>query len=141
MSYAALLALSLASLRAAAEPVASPIGHWVNPAESVIVEISTCGDDLLCGHVRWASIKAASDARAKGTEPLTGTQLLLGFAPAGPGRWRGRLFVPDLRKTSHAELRVIDDQQLKVVGCAAVGLICKSQIWRRVDPATVPPPG
>jgi len=141
MSRTVLLALSLTSLRATAEPMASPVGHWVNPAESVIVEISMCGDDRFCGHVRWASSKAASDARAKGTESLTGTQLLLSFAPAGPGRWRGRLFVPDLRRTSRAELRVIDDQQLKIVGCAAGRLICKSQIWRRVDPARIPPPG
>lgn len=114
-------------------------GHWINPAQSVIVEISACGDERLCGHVRWASDKASADARAKGTDPLTGVELLHDFAPSGAGRWKGRLFVPDLRKRTRAELRLVDGRQIKIIGCAAGGLLCKSQTWRRIDPSALRP--
>jgi len=114
-------------------------GHWINPPRSVIVEISACGDERLCGHVRWASEKASADARAEGTDPLTGVELLHDFAPSGAGRWKGQLFVPDLRKRTSAELRIVDGQQIKIIGCAAGGLLCKSQIWKRIDPYAPPP--
>jgi uncharacterized protein (DUF2147 family) len=132
------LAPLLPVLAGLAETGPAPTGYWINPAASVIVEISLCGEDHLCGHVRWASSKAASDARANGTDPLAGTKLLHEFEPAGQGRWKGRLFVPDLRKTSPAELRLTGDGQLKIIGCVAGGIFCKSQLWRRIDLSAVP---
>lgn len=116
----------------------APTGFWANPAGSVIVEISMCGENALCGHVHWASDEAAADARAHGTDPLRGTELLHQFVPAGEGRWKGRLFVPDLRQTSRAELRVISNQQLKIVGCAVGRLLCKSQTWSRTISTGLP---
>jgi len=133
-------ALLVLGLLIAGPPIeaGNPIGYWINPAQSVVVEISKCGDEILCGHVRWASDKATKDARSNGTDPLEGTELLHGFTPEGAGRWKGRLFVPDLRKRSSAELRMINDRQLKIVGCAVGRLLCKSQVWTQVDPAALP---
>ena len=137
MKHVALLSLGLLI----AEPVTAglnPVGHWMNPAQSVVVEISECGLAALCGHVRWASPKAARDAKERGTDPLEGVALFQDFSPSGHRRWKGRLFIPDLGKTSRAELRLVDDRHLKVTGCAAGRILCKSQIWKRIDPAQMP---
>ena len=124
--------LFLTTILAQSNAPAAPAieGRWRNPSESVIITITPCGQSL-CGRVDWASEKAKADARKAGTDPLMGAELLSGIVPTTEGRWSGRLFVPDLRKTSKAELRLIGLDQLKVTGCAVGRLICKSQIWTR----------
>lgn len=122
------LAVILAQL---AEPVETGLeGRWRNPSGSVIIAITPCGETL-CGRVQWASDKAMADARKGGTDALIGAELLSNVAPHGKGRWKARLFVPDLNKTTKAELRRLEPDQLKVTGCAVGRIICKSQIWTR----------
>ena len=115
----------------AADP--APIeGRWKNPSGRVTVEIVACGE-AVCGTVISASDSAQADARRGGTDTLVGTQLMTGFKPAGPGKWRGRLFIPDLNHRSKAELRMLGADQLKVTGCMVGRMICKSQLWTRAD--------
>ena len=78
------------------------------------------------------SPEAFQVARKHGTDPLVGAKLLSDTVPHGEGRWRARLFVPDLDKTSKAELRLVGLDRLKVTGCAVGRLLCKSQVWTRV---------
>ncbi|HEV2044357.1 MAG TPA: DUF2147 domain-containing protein [Sphingomicrobium sp.] len=122
----------LALLAMIATDPASIEGHWKNPSGRVTVLIETCGEDY-CGTVIAAAESARADARRGGTEQLVGTQLMTGFKPAGPGKWRGRMFVPDLNHRSKAELRMLGPNQLKVTGCAVGRMICKSQLWTRAD--------
>ena len=107
-------------------------GYWRNPSGSVIISIAPCGE-AMCGRVQWASDKAVADARKSGTDPLVGVELLSGFVLKGENRWRGRLFVPDLKKTSKAEVRQLGSGQVKVTGCAVGRLVCKSQVWTRTE--------
>ena len=107
-------------------------GKWTNPQGSVTVAIAPCGE-AWCGTVVWASDKARADAAKGGTESLIGTQLMTGFTAAGEGKWKGRLFVPDINFRSRAEIRVIDPNRLSVRGCMAGKFICKSQTWTRAD--------
>lgn len=107
-------------------------GHWRNPSGTVIIAIAPCGE-ALCGRVEWASDKAQADARRGGTDPLVGVELLSGFVPSGEGRWKGRLFVPDLNKRSKAKLRQLGPDQVKVTGCAIGRLVCKSEVWARTE--------
>ena len=107
-------------------------GRWKNPSGRVTVEIVACGE-AVCGTVTSASDSARADARRGGTETLVGTQLMTGFKAAGTGKWRGRLFIPDLNHRSKAELRMLGNGQLKVTGCAVGRMICKSQLWTRAD--------
>ena len=107
-------------------------GRWKNPAGSVVVAIAACGD-AWCGTVASASDQAKADARRGGTINLVGTQLMSGFKPAGPGKWRGRMFVPDINYSSRAELQLVGTDQLKVTGCMVGRMICKSQLWTRAD--------
>lgn len=125
-----LLACAIAMAQPAS-PVGTAIeGFWRNPSGSVIISIAPCGESL-CGRVYWASDKASADARKGGTYPLVGTELISEIAPKGEGRWKARLFVPDINKTTRAELRETGPDQLKVKGCTAAGLVCKSQTWTR----------
>ena len=111
----------------------SPLeGKWTNPKGSVTVAIAPCGA-AYCGTVVWASDKAKADAAKGGTPALVGTQLMTGFTPAGDGKWRGRLFVPDINYRARAELRIVDSGRLSVRGCMAGKFICKSQTWTRAD--------
>ena len=113
-------------------PVAtSLVGIWANPSGSVIVEIMHCGEVALCGRVNWASDKAKADARKGGTDPLIGTELLRDFTPSGADRWKGILFVPDLKRTTKADLLQIAPDRLKIRGCIVGRALCKSQIWTR----------
>ena len=109
-----------------------PQGQWRNPRGSVIVSVAPCGE-ALCGVVQWASDAAKADARRGGTQQLVGTEVLSRFTATGPGRWRGRLFVPDLNRRPKAEMRLVGPDQLKVTVCGAGGLLCKSQLWKRVE--------
>jgi uncharacterized protein (DUF2147 family) len=114
-----------------AQPVETALeGYWRNPSGSVIISIAPCGE-AMCGRVQWASDKALADARKNGTDPLIGVELLSDFVPKGENRWKGRLFVPDLKRTSKAEVRQLGPDQVKVKGCAAGRLVCKSQVWTR----------
>ena len=117
----------------AAQDTAGPIeGRWKNPSGRVTVLIEACGESY-CGSVIAAAESAKADARRGGTADLVGTQLMTGFKPAGPGKWRGRMFVPDINHRSKAELRLIGADQLKVTGCMVGRMICKSQVWTRAD--------
>jgi uncharacterized protein (DUF2147 family) len=110
----------------------SPEGRWTNPTGSVTVAIAECGA-ALCGTVVAASDRAKKDAAKGGTATLVGTPLMTGFTSKGDGKWRGRLFVPDINYRSHADLTLIDSNTLKVRGCMAGRMLCKSQLWKRAD--------
>ena len=113
------------------EPAPTPLeGNWSNPSGSVITTIAPCGD-AMCGRVQWASDKAIADARRGGTSTLVGTELLSGLTQKGEGRWRGRIFVPDMQKRSTVELRQTGPDQIRVTGCAVGRILCKSQVWIR----------
>ena len=116
----------------AAQDANAPTGRWKNPSGSVIVAIDACGP-AYCGTVTSASDPAKADARRGGTANLVGTQLMTGFKAAGGGKWRGRLFIPDMNHRSKAELRLFGANQLKVTGCMVGRMICKSQVWTRAD--------
>ncbi|MCY7271688.1 MAG: DUF2147 domain-containing protein [Sphingomonas bacterium] len=125
--------LTLTLMLMAVQDGAVPIeGRWKNPSGSVIVSIAACGE-AYCGTVTSASDGAKADAKRGGTEALVGTQLMTGFKAARSGKWRGRLFIPDLNHRSKAELRMIGAGQLKVTGCMVGRMICKSQIWTKAD--------
>jgi uncharacterized protein (DUF2147 family) len=131
MAFPFLLALALVQTDA---PLDSGLeGHWRNPGDSVVILIAPCGEEL-CGRVQWASEKAAADARKGGTDPLVGATLISRIVPRGPDRWDARLFVPDLNRTSKAQLRVAPSGTLKVTGCAVGRVLCKSQTWTRTGP-------
>lgn len=114
------------------EPAAPPVAtEWRNPSNSVHIRIDKC-DGKLCGTVTWASAKAQADARRGGTANLVGTRLFRDLEPAGTSKWKGKVFVPDIRKTFSGTLNFADSNTMVGKGCVLFGVICKSQTWTRV---------
>lgn len=125
-----------AASAASAADTARTYGVWRNPKDSVHLEIKDCGETA-CGVVIWASDRAKADARKGGSPNLVGLRLLRDFAPDKNGAWRGKVFVPDLNMTFSGAAEVLDTNTLRAKGCVLGGIICKSQIWTRVDAASI----
>jgi len=102
------------------------------PHDSVRVEIKNCGAST-CGVVVYASPKAQADARKSGYDTLIGQQLLREFEPVGNGAMRGKVFVPTLKVTLSGTAEFLDSKTMRAKGCVLGKVLCKSQIWTRVD--------
>lgn len=125
--------LVFALLVAAATPAlatGSIAGRWINPRGSVIVTTGSCHDKL-CGWVSWASEAALADASDAGVRNLVGTTLLQDYRASSPGRWAGRVFVPDMGRSFSSTIERLDGDRLKISGCLIGRILCKSQIWVR----------
>ena len=131
VALAALVGLASTPAHAAGEGY----GIWRNPKDNVRVEIKGCGTST-CGVVVYASPKAQADARKSGYDTLIGQQLLRDFEPVGNGFMRGKVFVPTLKITLSGTAEFIDARTLRAKGCVLGKMLCKSQIWTRVDTVT-----
>lgn len=109
-----------------------PEGLWLSPHNNVAVRTGACGDRL-CGWIVWADREAQADARDGGTDRLIGTELLEDYRPEGKGQWRGIVFVPDMGRRFSSQINQLSSGQLRVKGCILGGLICKSQLWTRIE--------
>lgn len=117
---------------AAKVPVAQPEGIWLGPHNNVAVRTGPCGDRL-CGWVVWADREAQDDARDGGTVRLIGTELLEDYRADGKGQWRGTVFVPDMGRRFMSQISQLSPAQMRVKGCILGGLLCKSQLWTRIE--------
>ena len=117
---------------AGAQPAAhAPVeGLWKNPIGSAIIAVAPCGS-VLCGKVVWASARGQSEV-AKNAPRIVGTTVLTDVRPKASG-WTGKLYVPDDNIHVSAKLQLLNASQLKLTGCGLAGLICRSQVWTRVQ--------
>ena len=122
-----LFALTAALALQAAAADNSLDGVWRSPGGNTIMKIAACGDTH-CGTVAWASDKARKDS-SKATNQLVGTALLTGLHLDKKGHWEGKLFIPDQKMRATAKIERVSADQLKVSGCAAGKMLCKTQIW------------
>jgi len=126
-AIAAILALS-----AAQSPATAGIeGLWRNPIGSAIIRVEPCGRTL-CGKVVWASERGKREVSAT-TSKIVGTTVLTDVKSVGGNHWAGQLFIPDDNVRVSAKLQLIGNRELKLTGCAVLGLFCRSQIWTRTD--------
>jgi uncharacterized protein (DUF2147 family) len=126
-----LIGIALAATATSATAGAPIEGRWTNPKGSVVVRVAPCGA-AYCGTVIEASSKVKANARKGGTPNLIGRQILTGLKPIGPGRYKGRAFVPKRNLYASATVRQINANAMEVEGCALLGLICDEQRWTRV---------
>lgn len=125
--------VALAPLEAGGtQPERASYGIWTNPQRSVRVKVHPCAP-AMCGTVVWANDKAQADARKGGTEQLVGAQLFSGFVRENETTWRGKVFVPDLRKTFSGTITTVDERTMRATGCLLGRVGCKSQVWTRMD--------
>ena len=129
-------AVALTTLFVAASAVAQPRattpveGYWKNPIGSAIIAIAPCGKEF-CGKVVWASARGQREV-SKNSPSIVGTTVLTDVRYRN-GRWSGSLFIPDDNINVSAHLQPAGTGQMKLTGCAIVGLFCRTQIWTRVD--------
>ena len=122
-----------AAIALAASPATAgaPIeGNWTNPSENIVVRIAPCGP-ALCGHAISASARAKGKAINSGFGNILGAPLMKGMMPAGAARWKGTVFVPDRNIHAPGTIQMINANSIKVSGCVW-GLLCKTQLWKRV---------
>jgi uncharacterized protein (DUF2147 family) len=103
----------------------------MHPEKTVIIQLGSCAD-AMCGIVTWATERAKRDAR-KGVDHLVGARLLTGFQRNSKGIWKGKIFVPDYDIHVSGKIQPMDEDRLKVSGCALGGILCRTQIWTRSD--------
>jgi uncharacterized protein (DUF2147 family) len=128
---AAAAVISFASPTLAQPEGDSAFGVWRNPKDSVRVEIRPCGDGA-CGIIVWANDKAKRNALASGTTNLVGTQVFRNLELDRNGVWRGRVYVPEMRRTFSGTAQQLDEVRLRAKGCLIGGMLCKAQVWTRV---------
>ena len=124
-------AIATQPIPAAATASSSVYGLWRNPRGTIEARIAPCGARL-CGTVFRASPEAERDARDAGVQELVGVQLLRHYRQVAPGRWKGRVYVPDMGGTFGSRMVQLSPTQLKISGCMIGGSLCKSQLWTRL---------
>lgn len=116
-----------------------PVGRWVTPGASAIVEIAPCGGAPdLCGTIRWLWDNVDDKGRPRGDDrnsdpslrsrPLVGLSILSGLARTAGGGWEGRIYNPEDGQTYRATVRRPTADTLTIEGC--VLFICQKQVWR-----------
>ena len=114
-------------------------GLWLSPSRSAHVQITHCGD-MLCGKVVSATQPKTNpnflDVHNKDpslrTRRVIGAMLLEGFT-GGPTEWTGgHVYNPGDGNTYQGKLTLVDDNHLKLTGCA-LWVLCKSQVWVRLS--------
>lgn len=131
MPAPAAIAAMMALAAAQPTPPASIDGLWKNPIGSAIIRVEPCGR-ALCGKVVWASERGKREVAAH-TSNVVGTTVLTGVKPVAPNHWAGQLYIPDDNVHVSAKLQLVGNRQLKLTGCAVLGIFCRSQIWTRTD--------
>ena len=114
-------------------------GVWLSPSRAAHVQITHCGETI-CGKVVSASQPKTNpnflDVHNKDpslrTRRVIGQTLLAGFM-GGPTEWTGgHVYNPGDGNTYNGKLTLIDDNHLKLTGCA-LWVLCKSQMWTRIE--------
>ena len=128
----ALPALTLFALTAAVQPrTPTPIeGYWKNPIGSAVIANAPCGREF-CGKVVWASARGQREV-SKNAPSIVGTTVLTDVQYRN-GRWSGLLYIPDDDINVSARLQPAGNGQMKLTGCAIMGLFCRTQLWTRVE--------
>jgi uncharacterized protein (DUF2147 family) len=113
----AALVLSLTTAYAA-----DPLGTWTRPSTGAQILFYTCGGNL-CAKV--ISVKDPA------TKDRIGKVIIPGATNSGPNVWKGGFVNLEDGNTYPATITLANASALHLRGCAAGGLICKSETWRR----------
>lgn len=96
------------------------------------VDIRRCDSNQFCGVIIEAFRKG--DEKIENYENA-GKRMIWAMKVQGKGKWSGgKIWAPDTNKTYRSKMTLqADGAELKVSGCIAGGLICRSQKWARAN--------
>jgi uncharacterized protein (DUF2147 family) len=127
--------LACAPALAHAQAGPQPLGTWLTPGKDSQIRISRCGA-ALCGTVAKVMAGEAKDIHnpdpALRGRSLVGAALTRDMHPAGEG-WEGSLYNFRDGRTYSGKLAMKGPNVLELSGCVLGGLICKKQMWTRVE--------
>lgn len=109
---------------AMADPV---VGTWKSqPGETggyIHVKIAPCGSNI-CGTI--------TKVVGNDNTSIVGRKIINGMKANGGGKYSGgTIWAPDTDKTYKSKM-ALSGNKLKVSGCVAGGIICRSQSWTRL---------
>mgnify|MGYP000054794130 CR=1 FL=1 len=122
-------AIAALSFGLAGAALADPLeGTWktqVDDGSYAHVNIAPCGPNY-CG-------KIAQTFNGNGAykSPNIGKTLVIDMAPAGGGKYNGKVWRPSNDKIYIGKMALAGDS-VKLSGCVAGGLICSKQTWSRL---------
>ncbi|MCL7465143.1 DUF2147 domain-containing protein [Phaeovulum sp. NW3] len=111
---------------AAAEPIE---GLWQTQSDDgayAHVRIAPCGANY-CGVIA-RSFRDGAEYRSDNV----GRQIVIDMAPKGGGKYEGKVWRPANDKIYTGKI-TLSGKRMKLSGCVAGGLLCKSQDWTRLD--------
>lgn len=111
---------------AGAEPIE---GLWQTQADDgayAHVRIAPCGANY-CGVIA-RSFRDGAEYRSDNV----GRQIVIDMAPKGGGKYEGKVWRPANDKIYTGKI-TLSGKRMKLSGCVAGGLLCKSQDWTRLD--------
>lgn len=119
-------ALALGAGAAHADPIE---GLWKTQPDDgsyAYVQMAPCGG-AYCG-----TITRTFNGSGEYKSPNIGKQLVMGMAPAGSGKYKGKVWRPSNDKIYIGKID-LSGNSMKLAGCVAGGLICAKQTWSRVQ--------
>ena len=125
-----------------------PTGLWLTGNERSAIEIRPCQDNEqeLCGRIAWIiedgmQFDTENPDKALRDRPICGLQILKNFEQSSksPDKWEdGKIYKADDGDTYHANLKVLEQDKLRVHGYVGIPLFGKTQIWTRVSQEDYP---
>lgn len=117
---------SLAAGAAFADPIE---GVWQTQEDAgayAHVTIAPCGPNY-CGKITQ-SFKGGAPFNS----PNEGKMIVIDMAPQGGGNYEGKVWRPSNDKIYYGTI-ALNGKAMKLSGCIAGGLICKSQSWTKIQ--------
>jgi len=120
----------------------SPSGVWLSSDGGAKVRITDC-HGALCGNIVWLkrptdpatgrprTDKLNPDAN-KRDRAMLGLPVVQGLEPMGPNKWAGRIYNADEGHFYKVSLSLDSSTRATLKGCV-LGVICKNEIWTRVE--------
>jgi uncharacterized protein (DUF2147 family) len=112
------------------------IGNWRDADSGGIVSVYSCGGGICVKVVKPGKGREKDDAnpnpQLKGRS-MAGVVLMNGAIKAGADKWKGKLYNSEDGETYTGYVTSVSKDEVKLEGCVAGGLICKSRTWKRVQ--------
>lgn len=119
------IAMSLASLPALADITGNWLSAKNDEGKQISIEIYNCGEKV-CGKI--------TDVHYSNDTSIIGAEIIQNMQKKSDTRYSGgKIYAPDTEKWYKSKIKVRDANTLKVSGCVIGGIICRGQVWTRIQ--------